>query len=112
MTIPLSATINSIGLSAINETTLLNGTIGVEDRIKLLQRDNIDQFIYYDFENNYDLSGDTVSGINYDFLTYYTYNNILSGSSIGKNKTYANLNYFNLKNHISSDNVVYGAGAL
>jgi len=111
VTIPLSATINSIGLSAINETTLLNGTIGVEDRIKLLQRDNIDQFIYYDFENNYDLSGDTVSGINYDFLTYYTYNNILSGSSIGKNKTYANLNYFNLKNHISSDNVVYGAGA-
>tara|TARA_R110001599_G_scaffold110523_3_gene274469 strand:+ start:3300 stop:7409 length:4110 start_codon:yes stop_codon:yes gene_type:complete len=154
ITIPLSSTINSIGLSSINEERLLNGTIGVEDKIKLLQKDNIDQFTYYDYKNNYALSNDTVSGIKYDFLTYYTYNNIISGSQIikdtlarirtesllpleieknyipitdvlgtdpelkpnainvvVKDKTYANLNFFNLKNHISSDNIVYGPGA-
>lgn len=109
ITVPLSSTINSIGLSSINEQTLLNGTIGTDNKIKTLQRDNIDQFTYYDFQNNYDISGDTVSGIKYDFLTYYTYNNIISGS--GKNKTYANLNFFNLKNHISSDNIIYSPGA-
>ena len=76
ITVPLSSTINSIGLSSINEQTLLNGTIGTDNKIETLQRDNIDQFTYYDFQNNYDISGDTVSGIKYDFLTYYTYNNI------------------------------------
>ena len=109
ITVPLSSTINSIGLSSINEQTLLNGTIGTDNKIETLQRDNIDQFTYYDFQNNYDISGDTVSGIKYDFLTYYTYNNIITGS--GKNKTYANLNFFNLKNHISSDNIIYSPGA-
>jgi hypothetical protein len=102
----LSSEINSIGLSSINDETLLNGTIGTDKKIKLLEKNNIDQFAYYDFENNYALSNDTVSGIKYDFLTYYTYNNIIPGS-----KTYANLSLFNLKNHISSDNIVYTTGA-
>ena len=106
ITVTLSSTINSIGLSSVNEQTLLNGTIGTDNKTKLLQRDNIDQFAYYDFENNYALSNDTVSGIKYDFLTYYTYNNILTGV-----ETYANLSMFNLKNHISSDNIVYTTGA-
>lgn len=106
VTVSLSSTINSIGLSSINEQTLLNGTIGVDNRTKILQRDNIDQFVYYDFENNYDLSNDTVSGIKYDLLTYYTFNNITT-----QEQTFANLNFFNLKNHISSDNIVYATGA-
>lgn len=113
VTVSLSTTINSIGLSSINEQTLLNGTIGTDNKTKLLQDHNIDQFANYDFENNYDLSNDTVSGIKYDFLTYYTYNNIIPGNKniIETNKTYANLNFFNLKNHISSDNIVYSTGA-
>ncbi len=140
--VSLSSTINSIGLSAITEQRLSNGTITVDPKTKLLKRNNIDQFAYYDFQNNYALSNDTVSGIKYDFLTYYTYNNIFSGSeiigvsgfeplhidqpvcsapvngpltpslsSIEVNKNYANLNLFNLKNHISSDNIVYGSGS-
>lgn len=102
ITVTLSSQINSIGLSSINDETLLNGAIGTDKKTKLLKKDNIDQFVYYDFENNYALSNDTVSGIKYDFLTYYTYNNIISGS-----ETYANLSLFNLKNHISSDNIVF-----
>ena len=108
VTISLSSTINSIGLSGLDiGNNLLNGTVGVEDKTKLLNRDNIDQFVYYDYKNNYDLSSDTVSGIKYDFLTYFTYNNIVPGIE----KNYVNLNHFNLKNHISSDNIVYGKGA-
>lgn len=97
--IPVDTTINSIGLLPPTQQNVLDGTIGVDDRIKLLKRDNIDQFAYYDFQNNYNLSNDTISGIKYDFLTYYTYSNIIS--------TNAYLNHFNLKNHISSDNIVY-----
>ena len=99
----LSADIDSIGLLPSNEERLLNGTISVGNEIKLLNDDNIDQFIYYDFQDNYRLSNDTVSGVKYDFLTYYTYSNVITGD-----KNFANLKFFNLKNHISNDNIAYG----
>ena len=99
----LSADIDSIGLLPSNEERLLNGTIGVDNEIKLLNNDNIDQFIYYDFQDNYRLSNDTISGVKYDFLTYYTYSNVITGD-----KNFANLKFFNLKNHISNDNIAYG----
>jgi len=102
-TIIVSNTINSVGLLASNETNLVNGTISVDPELKLLNTDSIDQFIYYDFQDNYNLSNDTVSGVKYDFLTYYTYSNIITGD-----KNFVNLNFFNLKNHISNNNVTYG----
>ena len=102
VTVTLSSTINTIGLLPPNQERLLNGTIGINDEITLLKTSNIDQFIYYDFENNNELSNDTLSGIRYDLLTYYTYSNIASG-----NKNFADFNFFNLKNHISNDNIAY-----
>ncbi len=99
----LSTNIPSLGLSALNASTVRNGTIRVDDELNLLDSSNIDQFIYYNYNDNYKLSDDTLSGVNYDFLTYYTYSDIISGS-----KSYADLNFFNLKNHISEKNIVYG----
>ena len=103
----LSTEINSIGLTTLTQENIINGTIGVGDEIVLLKTDNIDQFIYYDFLNNNQLSNDTLSGINYDLLTYYTYSNIISGD-----KNYADFNFFNLKNHISNDNIAYSGDGL
>lgn len=108
-TVTLSSQINSIGLSSVNEQTLVNGTIGTERKTLLLNENNIDQFIHYDFEENYKLSNDTVSGIKYDFLTHYTYSNIVTANE-QYNYPHVNLNFFNLKNHISSDNIVYSNG--
>ncbi len=103
----LSSTINTAGLLDPTPERVTNGTIGVDDEIVLLKTDNIDQFIYYDYLNNNQLSNDTLSGINYDLLTYYTYSNIISGD-----KNFANFNCFNLKNHISNDNIAYSGDNL
>ena len=100
--VTLSSTINSIGLLETNQERLLNGTIQTDPKISLLNSNNIDQFIYYDFLNNNQLSNDTISDIKYDILSYYTYSNINSGD-----KNFADLNFFNLKNHISNDNIAY-----
>ena len=107
VTVVLSATINTIGLSALSEENIINGTIGVDNESVLLRTDNIDQFIYYDFENNNILSNDTLSGINYDLLTYYSYSNILTGE-----RNFADFNFINLKNHISNDNIAYSGDNL
>jgi hypothetical protein len=100
----LSNTINSIGKLTVNETNLKNGTINVDDKLMLFNTNNLDQFIYYDYENNHNLSNDSVSGVKYDFLTYYSYNDIISGD-----KANVNLKFFNLKNHISNNNITYAA---
>tara|TARA_E500000318_G_scaffold110832_1_gene127384 strand:- start:8372 stop:12412 length:4041 start_codon:yes stop_codon:yes gene_type:complete len=99
----LSTNIPSLGLSGLNSNTISNGTIRVDNELNLLNTNNIDQFVYYDYNEVNKLSEDTLSGVNYDFLTYYTYSNIISAE-----KTFANLNFFNLKNHISDKNVTYG----
>ena len=99
----LSTIIPTLGLSGLNPNTIRNGTIRVDNELNLLNTNNIDQFVYYDYNEGNKLSEDTLSGINYDFLTYYTYSNIISAD-----KTFANLNFFNLKNHISDNNVTYG----
>ena len=99
----VSNTINSIGLTGTDATHIVNGTIGVDPEQLLLNTNSIDQFIYYDFQDNYNLSNDTISGVKYDFLTYYTYSNIITGE-----KNFVDLNFFNLKNHISNNNVTYG----
>jgi hypothetical protein len=96
--------VDSVGLSGLSENNIANGTIKVDNVINLLNNNSIDQFAFYDYNNNYSLSNDTISGIKYDFLTYYTYSDIISGE-----KSYANLNFFNLKNHISENNLVYSA---
>jgi len=107
VTVVLSSIINTIGLSSINEQTIANGTIGVGDESILLGTENIDQFIYYDYQNQNELSNETLSGINYDLLTYYTYSNIVTGD-----KNFADFNFFNLKNHISNDNIAYSGDNL
>ena len=70
VTTVLSSTINTAGLLDPTPERIANGTIGVDNEIVLLKTDNIDQFIYYDYLNNNQLSNDTLSGINYDLLTY------------------------------------------
>ena len=102
----LSAELPTIGLKESNEDNIKNGTITTNRELKLLNSDNIDQLVYYDYADNFKLSNDTISGINYDFLTFYTYSNILTG-----NKNYADLKFINLKNHISNSNITY-AGSL
>ena len=98
----LTSTIDSIGLLPPDEQRILNGTIKTDKELVLLRSDDIDQFIYYDFLNNNQLSNDTLSGINYDILSYYLYSNIVSGD-----KNFADFKFFNLKNHISNDNIAY-----
>lgn len=105
-TVVLSSEMNSIGLLETNEDSIKNGTINADNELLFVNANNIDQFVYYDTSDNYKLSNDTISGVNYDFVTYYTYSNILTGD-----KNYADLNFFNLKNHISNSNITY-AGLL
>ena len=103
----LSSELNTIGLSSTSEENIINGTIGVDNESILLNNNNIDQFIYYDYQNNNELSNETLSGISYDMVTYYTYSNIVTGD-----KNFADFNFFNLKNHISNDNIAYSGDNL
>ena len=99
----LSSSYLTISAAPINSENLAAGIIGVNPTIQLANSDPIDQYIYYDFENENKLSTDSVSGIKYDFISYLTFEDLyLSG---GKICGYAD--YFNLKNHISNDNEIH-----
>lgn len=87
------------------------GLINIDKPLDDINLNNIDLYSFLDFENNNILSNETLSGINYNMVSYFPYEDIsLSGIEIeGKsNNYYANLKYFNLKNQISQSNILHG----
>jgi|TARA_R100000482_G_C5132433_1_gene153027 hypothetical protein len=102
-------------LSSINFKTSRNGLIKVDPAVSLTLPENLDQYIYYDFEDNYKVSDDSLSGINYNMINYYPYSNILLSAvdlSGSNNNFYVDLDFFNLKNHISNHNLIHGENKL
>ena len=101
--ISLTASYLTLSAAPVNYTNLQSGMIGVNSKIKLANSDFVDQYIYYDFENENKLATDSVSGIKYDFISYLTFEDLyLSGGNI-----YGYADFFNLKNHISNDNEIH-----
>ena len=99
-------------LSAINLKTSRDGLIKVGDTLDDFLPHNLDQFVYYDYKNNNKVSNESISGLKYDMVSYFPYESItLSGSDLSgtDNTFYANLDFFNLKNHLSQHNITYNA---
>ena len=99
-------------LSAINLKTSRDGLIKVGDTLDDFLPHNLDQFVYYDYENNNKVSNESISGLKYDMISYFPYESItLSGSDLSgtDNNFYTDLDFFNLKNHLSQHNITYNA---
>lgn len=84
-----------------NDKSSLRGIIKVNNLTKKIDTNNFSNFVFYDYDNNYSISNQTLTGEKFNFLTYFTYeNNILSSN----NEYYNNLKFFNLKNQVSNLN--------
>ena len=114
-TIVSVSNINTAVLSTADVINSRNGLIKVDPQLDITGQEFLDQFVYYDFVNDYKLSDESLSAINYNLLTYFPYNNIslssfdLSGSD---NNFYVDLDFFNLKNQLSNSNIVHSESVL
>ena len=100
----LTATIPTLSAAPITAGNLTAGIINVNDKVKILNDSHLDQYVYYDFQNNNKLSVDSVSSIKYDLLSYMTFEDLYLKNSDGK--IYGNVDFFNLKNHVSNENLI------
>lgn len=109
-TITTTSFLNAPVLSTPDIVNSRNGLIKIDQPINKLGNEFLDQYIYYDFDNNYKLSNETLSSVDYNLITYFPYSDIsLSGTDLSgsSNNFYVDLDFFNLKNQLSNDNIVY-----
>ena len=93
-------------LSACNPNTNISvrSIIKLNDEIIPINTNNFSNYIFYNYNDNYNISNESLSGEKFNFLSYFPYETtVLSG---GDEKFKNKLKLFNLKNQISNLNNV------
>lgn len=93
-------------LSACNPATdiSIKSIIKLDESIENINTNNFSNYIFYDYDNNYSISNESLTGEKFNFLSYFPYETTVLSAADEKFKN--KLSFFNLKNQISNLNNV------